>query len=166
MKIAITASGPTMESPVDSRFGRCAYFLFVETESGAMQAVPNPAAASSSGAGIQAAQFVVQQGAQAVLSGNVGPNSFNVLQAAGVPVYIATGMTAAQAVEAFRAGRLVATGGATHSDSHHHHGGPAVPPPPAAPAPADEVAALKEEVAALRKSLADLLDKIDKLSKK
>ncbi len=166
MKIAITTSGPTMEAPVDSRFGRCAYFLFVETESGAVEAVPNPAAASSSGAGIQAAQFVVQQGAKAVLSGNVGPNSFNVLHAAGVPVYIAAGMSAAQALEAFRAGQLVATGGATHSDSHHHHGGPAVPPSPAAPAAPDEVAALKEEVAALRKSLADLLDKIDKLSKK
>ncbi len=166
MKIAITASGPTMNDAVDSRFGRCAYFLFVETESGAVEAVPNPAAGSSSGAGIQAAQFVVQKGAKAVLSGNVGPNSFNVLRAAGVPVYIATGMSAAQALEAFRAGRLVATGGATHSDSHHHHGGPAVPPPPAAPAAPDEVAALKEEVAALRKSLADLLDKIDKLSKK
>ncbi len=171
MKIAFSATGPTLNDGVDARFGRCPYFLFIETESGAVEAFPNPAAASSSGAGIQAAQFVVERGARAVVSGNVGPNSFNVLRAAGVPVYIATGMTIAQAMEAFRAGRLVATGTATHSDAHHHHGWPATPPPPPAPGtpppvPENEVAALKAEIASLRSALADLLEKIDRLTGK
>jgi predicted Fe-Mo cluster-binding NifX family protein len=64
------------------------------------------------GAGIQAAQFVVNQGAQAVLTGNLGPNAFDVLQAAGVKGYLVSECTVGQAVEAFKAGQLPPMSGA------------------------------------------------------
>jgi predicted Fe-Mo cluster-binding NifX family protein len=75
--------------------------------------VPNAAQGASGGAGIQAAQYVVAQGAQAVLTGNVGPNAMDVLQAANIPVYPVAGGTVREAVEAFKAGKTQATGAAT-----------------------------------------------------
>ena len=72
----------------------------------AYEAVGNPAQAASGGAGVQAAPFVVNQGARAVLSGNVGPNAFDVLAAANVPVYLAPQGTVREVVEAFKAGQL------------------------------------------------------------
>jgi predicted Fe-Mo cluster-binding NifX family protein len=76
------------------------------------EALPNPAMNQGGGAGIQAAQFVVGLGAQAVLSGNLGPNAFDVLQAAGVRNYQVPEGTVRQAVEAFKAGRVQPMGGA------------------------------------------------------
>jgi predicted Fe-Mo cluster-binding NifX family protein len=75
----------------------------------AFEAVDNLAVSAPGGAGIQAAQFVIEHSAQAVLTGNVGPNAFNVFQAANVPIYLLTGGTVREAVEAYKAGRLQST---------------------------------------------------------
>ena len=87
MDIVITADGDNLEAQASPFFGRCPAYIFVDTETLAFEAVENPAASASSGAGIQAAQFVIEHGARAVLTGNVGPNADNVLREAGVPVY-------------------------------------------------------------------------------
>jgi predicted Fe-Mo cluster-binding NifX family protein len=76
------------------------------------EAVENPAIAASGGAGIQAAQFVIERGAQAVVTGNVGPNAFNVFQSAGVSIYLFGGGTVRQAVEAYKEGQLSTVSGA------------------------------------------------------
>ena len=115
MRIAISASGPTLDDMVDPRFGRCPYFIIIDTDTMQFEAVPNPSAASPSGAGIQAAQFVVSKGVQAVVSGNVGPNSSAVLQSAGVQIIPFSGRVR-DAVEAVKSGNYP-----TH---------PAAPPPP------------------------------------
>ncbi len=159
MKIAISASGTTLAARVDPRFGRCAQYLLVDTVSEGFEVLPNAAAMAGGGAGIQAAQVVVESGAQAVISGNLGPNAFQVLAAAGIPAYTVTNMTIAQAVAAFEAGELTPVGGATNAA----HSGTGRSPVPVAPA--GEVAALKQEVAELRKSVAALLEKIDAASK-
>ena len=99
MKVMVTAEGNNLEARSNPRFGRCPMFVFVETETLAFEAVPNPAASASGGAGIQAAQFVVEQGAAAVLTGNVGPNAAQVLQAADVPVYLNNESTIRASVE-------------------------------------------------------------------
>jgi len=72
----------------------------------ALQTFANPAVGLSGGAGIRAAQFAMDQGAQAVLTSNVGPNAMAVFQAAGVPVYPVWEGTVRQAVEAFQQGKL------------------------------------------------------------
>ncbi len=113
MWIVVSSNGVNLEAQSSPVFGRCPYFLFVDTEGMAFEAVENPALASGGGAGVQAAQFVVEKGAQAVVSGNVGPNAFQVFQSAGIPVYSFGGGTVREAVEAFKAGRLAALGGAT-----------------------------------------------------
>lgn len=111
MKLVVSSQGSDLDAPASPVFGRCPTYLFVDSETLEFEAVPNPAMNQGGGAGIQAAQFVVGQGAQAVLSGNLGPNAFDVLQAAGVPGYLVPEGTVRQVVEAFRAGQLQPMGG-------------------------------------------------------
>ena len=70
MKIAVTAQKPSLDSPVDPRFGRCAYFLVVETEDLSFEAIENTNTGSASGAGIQSAQLMAEKGVKFVLTGN------------------------------------------------------------------------------------------------
>jgi predicted Fe-Mo cluster-binding NifX family protein len=132
------------------------------------EAAPNPAASASGGAGIQAAQFVVEQGAQAVLTGSVGPNAADVLQAAHVPVYLNSEGSVQAAIEAFKAGRLALAAGAT-VEAHHGMGrgaGRTRKQPPSSTAARDaEIAALKSTAADMRRQLAEVIDRIEKLEK-
>jgi len=106
MKVAVCSSGETLDSQVDPRFGRCAYFVVVDTETFEASAVPNPGTASAQGAGIQAAQVVSSLGVAAVISGNLGPNAHQALAAAGIRVYACAGETVRNAVNLFNAGSL------------------------------------------------------------
>ena len=105
-KICITSSGPTLESAVDPRFGRCAYFIIVETETSAFEAIPNQAATASGGAGVQAAQIVVSKGVEAVLTGSVGPNAFPALEDSGIRILIGISGTVKAAIESYTKGAL------------------------------------------------------------
>ena len=113
MRIAVSAMGNDLDSPFSPVFGRCPVHVIVDSDTLAFQAIPNQAASLPGGAGIQAAQDVANRGVQAVVTGNVGPNAYRVLAAAGIPVYAFSGGTVRQAVEAFRAGRLSSVGGPT-----------------------------------------------------
>jgi predicted Fe-Mo cluster-binding NifX family protein len=172
MKIVISSQGEDLEAAISPVFGRCPTFLFVDTETGQFEAVANPAISQGGGAGVQAAQFVVEHGAQAVLSGNLGPNAFDVLLAAEVPGYLVSDGTVGQAVEAFKAGRLQPMTGA-NVPAHAGMGRGAgrrmsrrggLQPPPQAP-PESELAQLRETLKDLRQQLAETMDKIDQLEK-
>jgi predicted Fe-Mo cluster-binding NifX family protein len=93
MKVVVTANGLGLDAPASPVFGRCSAYVFVDTDTMHFQGTENPAILAPSGAGIQAARFVVERGAQAVVTGNVGPNAFGVFQASGVPVYLFEGGT-------------------------------------------------------------------------
>ena len=84
----------------------------------AFRALPNPAQGAPGGAGIAAAQFVLREGASAVLTGNVGPNAMQVLAAAGVPVYSAGDRSVSEAVDAFRQGELQTLGAPTVANDY------------------------------------------------
>ena len=122
MKIVVTANGQGLEAPTSPFFGRCPWYVLVETETLECETIANPAQSAAGGAGIQAAQYLVQQGAQAVISGNVGPNAFQVLRAAGIPVYLSAEGTVRQAVEGFQAGQLESANAPT-APSHIGLGG-------------------------------------------
>lgn len=107
MKLVITSQGNTLESPVDPRFGRAKYFVLVDTETNQVTAHDNVQNVNApQGAGIQAAQTVARLGAEAVLTGNVGPKAFTTLQAAGIAIYPGASGTAQDALAQFQAGRL------------------------------------------------------------
>lgn len=122
MKIAVAASGDNLDSQCDPRFGRCSYFVVVDTETMQVEAVPNTAAVQGSGAGIAAAQLVADSGADAVIAGNLGPNAFQALSAGGLKLYQHTGGTVREAVAAVKSGSLQPIGGA-NVPSHFGTGG-------------------------------------------
>ena len=86
MKIAITSSGSDLKSEVDPRFGRCAYFILVETDTDEFEAVENTGAQGMGGVGIQSGQVMADREVKTVLTGSCGPNAFQTLQAAGIKV--------------------------------------------------------------------------------
>ncbi len=106
MKLCITSMGKTLESRVDGRFGRAPYFLIVDTETKGFHAVKNAALTSGRGAGVVAAQILSDMGAEALLTGIVGPNAFQALKAARIKVYEGASETdtAAIALEKFMEG--------------------------------------------------------------
>jgi predicted Fe-Mo cluster-binding NifX family protein len=117
MKIILTTTSPNIDSEIDPRFGRGAYLLLMDTGTMQSEAHPNPGVNASGGAGIQAAQFVTDQKAEAVLSGDFGPHAFTALQAAGVSMYVyGDCRTAREAVECFKAGTLKCIGAATRGE--------------------------------------------------
>ncbi|MDV7391516.1 NifB/NifX family molybdenum-iron cluster-binding protein, partial [Arthrospira platensis SPKY1] len=71
---------------MEPRFGRCPYFALVDTESGAFEARANPFRDAAGGAGVQAAQWVVDQGVSALLTGRCGPKAAAVLDDADIRV--------------------------------------------------------------------------------
>jgi len=106
VKIAITSTGPTLDSQVDPRFGRAQYLLIVDTDSLDIEAIDNPNAAAGGGAGIQTAQMVADKGVQAVLTGNCGPNAFRTLNAADIQIYTNVSGAVRDAIESLKRGIL------------------------------------------------------------
>jgi len=108
MNIVVSAQGNDINSLVDPRFGRCRYLVLFDSETGEWQSYDNKANTDASGgAGVQAGNLVVSLGAQALVTGSVGPNAHRVLQAANVLLYqAANGITVQEAVAALEAGQL------------------------------------------------------------
>jgi len=107
MKILVTAKGKQISDEVDPRFGRARFFILVDTETNETTAHDNSQNLNATqGAGIQAAQGVVRLGAEAVISGNVGPNAYQTLNTAGIKVYLCPQTTVDEAVRKFKAGEL------------------------------------------------------------
>jgi predicted Fe-Mo cluster-binding NifX family protein len=196
MIIVVTANGADLDAPASPVFGRCPAYVFVDTESMQFEGVENPALGTASGAGIQAAQFVIERGAQAVVTGNVGPNAFNVFQSAGVPIYLSDSGTVREMAEAFRVGELQSIADANVRAGMGMGRGrgmgmgrgmgrgmgmgmgrqvdgtfPPTPPPPptgsVGPVPSrqEEIASLKDMAGELRKQLADVMERLDRLEK-
>lgn len=106
MKIVISAEGSGLKAQASPIFGRCPVYAFIDTDTMAIESVSNPAQNAAGGAGIQAAQFVVSKGVEAVLAGNVGPNAAEVLDAAGIQVWLIRDTTVESAAHDFIAGKL------------------------------------------------------------
>jgi len=109
MKIAISATGPTLDAEVDPRFGRCPYFIIVDPETREFEAVENSSAMAAGGAGIATGQMIVGKGVEVVLSGNYGPNAYQVLSAAGIQMITGVSGKVQDAIQAYKSGRLQAT---------------------------------------------------------
>jgi predicted Fe-Mo cluster-binding NifX family protein len=106
MKILISATGPSLDSEVDPRFGRCQYFIVVDLEDMSFEALPNTNLGQGSGVGIQSAKVVADQGAGAVITGNIGPNAQDVLSEVGVDVITGVSGTVREAAQQYKTGEL------------------------------------------------------------
>ena len=183
VEIVITANGIDLDAPASLVFGRCPAYVLVDTETMRWKAIENPAIDTLRGAGFQAAEFVVERGAQAVVAGSVGPNAFGVLQASGVPVYLSAGGTVREAIKAYKIGRLQRMENANVSTHRGTSGGIGIglgrgpgmgrhtqdavhPAPPTHYASrAEEITALRETARELRERLAQVLGRLEQLEK-
>ena len=119
MKIAISSSGNNLDAALDPRFGRCAYFLIIDPADMRVEVFDNQSTAQSSGAGIQAAQFLADKNVSAVITGHVGPNAVQTLAAAGIDVFAEQQGTIEEVVNRYRSGALKPT---TQSTVGSHFG--------------------------------------------
>jgi len=118
MKVAVSASGKDLDAPIDPRFGRCAFFILVDTDDMTFEVFDNENIALGGGAGIQSAQFVVSKGAKVVITGNCGPNAVKTLNAAGTKIIVGQSGTVREAVEKYKRGLLDTTSEANVTDHY------------------------------------------------
>ena len=110
MKIAVTATGPSLNDQVAARLGRAPYYIFIDTETMTYMAVHNPTVAAGSGARIQSAQLMADHGARYILTGSCGPNAFQVFSSVGISVVVGIAGTVRQAVEHIKSGVAAMSG--------------------------------------------------------
>jgi len=106
MKVAVTATEPSLDAAMDPRFGRCSCFVIVETDDMSLETTENLGSSRGGGAGIQAAQLMARKGVKVVLTGNCGPNAHQTLGAAGIDVVVGCSGTVSEALRRFRSGQL------------------------------------------------------------
>jgi len=110
MKICITSIGPDMDSTIDPRFGRCQYFIIADEKGKLIKSIKNTGVRASRGAGITAAQIVADEKVDVLITGNIGPNAFNVLSSSGVKIYSGIlNLTTKEAIKKFNKGVLQET---------------------------------------------------------
>jgi len=120
MKLVITARDASMDSPVDQRFGRCRYFIIIDKQNMKWEAKSNTHGQDTGGAGVSAAREVAaNDDVEVVITGNVGPNAFKVLEAAGIDVVTGFNGTVADAVQKYTHDLLSST---KHPTVKSHHG--------------------------------------------
>jgi predicted Fe-Mo cluster-binding NifX family protein len=119
MKICVTAIANNLDAQVDPRFGRCPYFVIVDSETMKFEAIRNLSHHAPSGAGIQAAQTVASKDAKVLITGNVGPNAFQALSSAGIKIVTGASGTVREVIERYKRGELKETSTPT---VRGHHG--------------------------------------------
>jgi predicted Fe-Mo cluster-binding NifX family protein len=185
MNICITSMGPNLESEMDPRFGRCQYFLFVDPETMAFEAVENPNLAAAGGAGIQSAQLVANKGVEALITGQVGPNAYTTLQAAGIKILTGASGKIREVMEKYKKGQISSSAQGATVQAHFGMGmgggmgrgggrgvgmGRGFTPPSPSPAesvgPREEWEFLKEQSRQLKDQLEKVTQRIEKLEQK
>ena len=186
MRIAISATGPTLDAEVDPRFGRCQYFIIVDPETMEFEALENSNAMAAGGAGISTGQMIVGKGVEVVLTGNCGPNAYQVLSAAGLQIITGVSGKIKDAIEEYKLGTFSAAQQPNVADHFgvSYGGGMCggmgrgmgrgmgagimspVSPAPQSPAPGQELEALRAQSQALAQQLAEMQRRIEELEKK
>jgi predicted Fe-Mo cluster-binding NifX family protein len=106
MKICVSSSGQGENSVVDFSFGRCPYFVIYETDTKRYESLENQGVSSPHGAGVTAAQQVIDAKSDAVITGNMGPNAMELLKAAGIKILNMSGGTVKGAINLYLEGKL------------------------------------------------------------
>lgn len=113
MKLAASATGKELDSQIDPRFGRSAYFIIIETDDMSFEVFENENIGMNTGAGISSANFIVSKEIKALLTGNCGPKAMQVFSAAGIDVFTGQTGTVKDAVGNYKKGLLQSSPEAT-----------------------------------------------------
>ena len=107
MRIGVSATGRDLDARVDDRFGRCPWFLVIESDSLEFDAVENRHAEEGMGAGMGAAKDLIDARIDVVISGQVGPKAYEVLNAGNIDIFLVSGnVTVKEALESLKRGEL------------------------------------------------------------
>lgn len=87
MKVCITSSGNSLDAYVGERFGRCRYFIIVDTETGDFEVIPNKAHKAESHAGITASKTLDKNKVDVLITGKTGAKAFYALESYGIRIY-------------------------------------------------------------------------------
>jgi len=186
MRIAISATGPDLDAEVDPRFGRCLYFIIVDPDTMQFETLENPNVMAGGGAGISTGQMIANKGVQVVLTGNCGPNAYQVLSAAGLQVITGVGGKIRDAIQAYKSGQFQ-VGSQPTVGAHFGMGMgmgrgmgkgmgmgrgmgagmvPPVGPAPQSTSPEQDLEALRAQAQMLTQQLTELQRHIEELEKK
>ena len=162
MKVIVSSTGKSVDDTISTVFGRTEFYLLVDTEDFTSESFDNPAVNQSSGAGIEAAQFVLKKNPGSVISSSIGPNAYEVLSAGSVPCYTATGGTVRETVEAFNRGDLPMMG-AANADSHSGLAGNSSGSSESAGGSELELEMLTAKLRDLRGQIAEIIQQLDRI---
>ena len=111
VRIAIATERGGLNDVVSNVFGRCRYFTIVDVENGIkrVDVKENPGFSQEREPGIAAAQFLINEGVEVVIAGNMGPNSSQILTNAGIKFYLVSGVSAEEAIKRLVEGTLTST---------------------------------------------------------
>lgn len=119
MIVAVSSKGMDLNSEIDPRFGRCEYFLVIDSDSEQLiKSIKNENASAEGGAGTKSAQVLVRERVESVITGNIGPNAFSVLSAAKLKIYTGASGYFKDALIKFKAGELMETSASTVNGHH------------------------------------------------
>lgn len=121
MNIAISSTGKTLDSTLDVRFGRCEYFIIYDKKNEKIKALENRGQLSGGGAGIAAAQQIIDEKVDAIITGKLGPNAFELISRARIKVYSCGSIPVKTAIEKCQSGELaeLKEAGPSHNGMGH-----------------------------------------------
>lgn len=106
MKIAIPVEERSINASVCVSFGRSPYFLIYDIDTDEEKYITNVAASAQGGAGIKAAQAVIDEGAEAVIIPRLGQNAADVLNVGSIKLYKAEFGSVKHNIEQFKENKL------------------------------------------------------------
>jgi predicted Fe-Mo cluster-binding NifX family protein len=122
VKVAISSYGKSLKAKAYERFGRCKYFVIVDTATDKTSALKNSSAKDLNGAGTACARKLFNAGVGAVVTGKVGSNACKVLKDSGVGIYfVPSGLSAQEAFDQFKSGSLPEASADIEKDVHYEN---------------------------------------------
>ena len=107
MKIGLSSKGKDLESTLDKRFGRCNYFLIYDIDKNDSKVIENNGLNSEGGAGIAAAQQLIDEGVEVIITGKLGPNAFEIIDKSNIKTFKSDSISIQSAIEKYKEEGLV-----------------------------------------------------------
>jgi len=163
MRVAITADVPRDDTPISMVFGRCPYYAIYDSSTDKIEFVPNPGGMSARGAGVQAGQYLIEQGVSVLITaGAVGPNASMVLGQAGIQVINGFQGTIRDAVNSIKSNKIPAPQQAAVPMQNYGYNAYGFAHPFT---PEDEIKMLEEEEARIKERLEEIKKRLEELKK-
>ena len=106
MKICLCSEGETLDDKISSVFGRAPYFLIYNDQDKTHRSIENTAKDEAHGAGTNAAQIILDENVDVLITNALGPNAKQVLDSSGITVFHQVGETPQKALTAYQEGIL------------------------------------------------------------